>query len=257
MLRFALIGALMLGAHRAWLAHSKPRIELTGEWLDSLQRDYERRSGQWPDEAEKQALVKHQIEQEILYREAVKEGHVEDPRVKGLLAAILRESIEPVLGDPTDEELKEFRRQHGEAYQLPGQIAFEHVSFAAAAALPQGTLERLKAGEKVAGDPAVKLANPLPLTWLPQLRKLFGEDFVEQLESSPSGEWVGPLHSARGVHFVKVTQRHEAREMDFEEVKPALTSQWLKATKDAAVSARVDEWKKNYQIVLPEDVSGR
>ena len=199
-------------------------------------------------------MAHQELEQEILYREALKQGQIDDPRVRGLLAAILREQLEPVLADPSDEELRKYRADHPDAYQFPEQISFTHVSFAKMKDIPEGVLERLRAGETVIGDPAVKLANPLPMTWLPQLKTLFGDPFVTALETCKPGEWSGPLASERGVHFVKLIERRAPREMSFDEVKPALTSQWLKDKRAEVVSAKVAEMRRGYRVVLPEGI---
>ncbi len=251
---FAIVGAALFSAFSAVERVRRPKAEVTAEWLAAVSNDSERRTGRPLTHDALVAEAHRELETEILYREALKQGRADDPRVRGLLAAILREEYEPVLADPSDEELRAYREKHPDAYRFPEQIAFAHVSFANKKDIPAGVLERLKAGEMVVGDPAVKLANPLPLTWLPQLKMLFGEDFLKSLERCRPGEWAGPFESKRGLHFIKVTERQAPREMSFEEVKPALASQWLKEKQAEAVSAKVTELRRGYRVVLPEGI---
>jgi hypothetical protein len=254
LLWFFAVAALLFALSTWWKNTRPPLAEVTPEWLETVERDFERRSKRAPNPEERVKLAYQLLEEEILCQEAIRAGHLENPQIKNLLAVIQREQFQPVLADPTDEQLRAYREKNPEAYQFPAEIGFEHVSFANAAGVPPGVLDQLRAGQAVAGDPSLKLPNPLPMTWLPQLEKLFGKDFTNRLAECPQGEWTGPLTSARGVHFVKITARNAPREMSFEEVKPALASQWLKDRLAEAVSAKVAEARRNYRVKLPAGV---
>lgn len=254
MLWFLLSGAVLYGFFTTMQRVRKPKAEVTAEWLQALTNDFERRGGKPMDSQERIELAHRELEEEILFREALKEGRIEDNRVRALLAALKREELEPVLADPTDAELAEYREQHPAAYQFPEQMSFQHLSFVSSNDVPAGALERLRAGDNLLGDARVQLANPQPLTWMPQIKMMFGDDFSSAIEQYKINEWNGPVVSQRGVHFIKVLERKAAREMSFSEVKPALTSQWLKAKQQQAVSAKVKELSHEYRIVLPEGI---
>lgn len=255
LLVFALIGLLLALADWQWRERRKPEIRLTSEFVRSLERNYERQAGVAPDAEARTALVQRELEQELLYHESVKAGNLGDPRVKRLLSSLLRESLEPALPDPSDEELRAFRALDPSPYELPAEASFRHVSYPLGTELPEGLLARLQAGQSVEGDPSLQLANPLPLTFAPQLAEMFGADFVAQLQHCQLGVWAGPFPSARGVHFVLLTEYREARAMEFERVKPVLTNQWMKKKRADAVSDRVAEMQKNYRVILPQEDS--
>lgn len=254
LLHFTLVAALLVGAHRLYSAHSRPEVRVTPEWLDSLARDYELKTGRPPDDTERVNLAHAWLENEILCREALKTGHTDDPRVRGLLAAIMRETLEPVIADPTDADLEAFRRQHPEPFRYPAQVSFEQATFAHAEEIPAGLLEKLRTGTPPPQAAALRLPNPMPLTWLPQLEKTFGADFAASVVAAPPGEWTGPLTSSRGVHFIKVVRYEAEREMPIEDVRPALIAKWLEAQRNAAVSAKVAGMRANYRIELPPSI---
>jgi hypothetical protein len=254
LLHFTLVAALLVAGHRLYSAYSRPEVKVTPEWVDSLARDFELKAGRAPDATDRATLTHGWLENEILYREALKTGHTNDPRVRSLLAAIYREELEPVVADPSDADLEAFRKEHPEPFHYPAQVSFEQATFATAPEVPADMLEKLRAGTPPPQAPAQRLPNPLPLTWLPQLEKTFGTEFSSAVIAAKPGEWSGPLTSSRGVHFIKVIRYDAPREMPIEDVRPALAAKWLEAQRNAAVSAKVAEMRANYRIELPPGI---
>lgn len=251
---FTLIAALLVGAHRLYSAHARPEVKVSPEWFESLVRDFELKAGRAPEAAERITLVHGWLENEILYREALKTGHTEDPRVRSLLAAIYREQLEPVIADPSDADLEAFRKQHPEPFHYPAQVSYEQATFATTADVPADMLEKLRAETPPPQAAVLRLPNPMPLTWLPQLEKTFGLEFSNAVIAAKPGEWTGPLTSTRGVHFIKVLRYEAAREMPIADVRPALVAKWQEAQRNAAVSAKVAEMRSNYRIELPPSI---
>lgn len=254
LLHFVLVAALLVGAHRIYLANSRPVVKITPEWLDTLARDFELKAGRAPDSAERVMLAHAYLEEEILFREALKAGHTDDPRVRGTLASSLREVLEPVIADPSDAELEEFRQRHPESFRYPAGVSFEHASFPKQEEIPPGLLEKLRTGNPPPSSAAMRLPNPMPMTWLPQIERMFGSDFAAALIAAKPDEWTGPLASSRGVHFVRVIRRDEAREMAMDEVRPALVAKWLEERRNAAVSEKVAGMRAAYRIELPPGI---
>lgn len=255
LLHFLVIGALITGAHRWYLAHTLPEIRITREWQERLVSDYELRSGNKPDATERARLLEDYVEEEILFREALKTGHDEDPRVRHLLALTMREALEPVVPDPTDAQLDELRAQDPESFRFPAGVSFEHASFPSLSAIPEGLLEKLRAGEPPRSAPEMRLPSPLAETWLPQIERMFGSDFAKEIGRCKPGEWTGPISSSRGVHFVKLLKYTPPREMPMAEVRPALATKWITGKQRQAVSDKVAGLKRGYRIILPQESS--
>ncbi len=253
LLHFILAGALLAGLQRWHARTARPEIRVSPEWRETLARDFELKTGRPPDREQREKLLADYLEEEILFREALKDGREQDPRVRHLLALAMREALEPVVPDPGDADLEELRAKDPEAFRFPAGVSFSHVSFPSADQVPAGLAERLRGGEKVASAPGMHLPDPLPQTWMPQIERMFGRDFAAALAASKPGEWTGPLSSERGVHFVKVLNYTPPRDMPLQEVRPALATKWITDRKKAAVSSKVEELKKNYRITLPEE----
>ncbi len=253
--QFLALALVLVGSQRIYRHYARPVVAVTPEWLETLARDYEMRTGRKPDAAQRTLLAHGFIEEEILYREALRGGKMADPRVRQALVGTLRETLEPVVADPPDAELEKLRQRTPEVYRFPARVSFQHASFPAAEAAPEGLLERLRGGESPpSAAAAMHLPNPLPPTWLPQLERMLGADFARALAGVKPGEWTGPLASSRGVHWVKVLEFTPAREMPLAEIRPALVNQWITEHQRAVVSAKVAEMRRGYRVVLPADI---
>lgn len=252
-MQFVVIGGLLVGAHRIYLTITRPVIEVTREWADTLARDFELKAGHPPDSDERSTLVRDYVENEILHREAKKQGMEDDPRVRNLMILAEREKLEPVVADPSDAELEKMRAEEPGAFHFPAEISFEHVSFATGAEIPESLLDRLRAGEKPPVPDGMHLPNPLPKTWMPQVGHQFGADFAAAVSNCKVGEWTGPLKSNQGVHFVKLLTYNPPREMPMEQVRPALVSRWSTNRRKAVVTEKVEKLAKGYRIILPAE----
>ena len=67
--------------------------------------------------------------------------------------------------------------------------------------------------------------------------QIFGESFAAWMDGSAPGAWEGPVTSAYGTHLVRVSERVEARDPPFEEIREAARREWLHARKVAANDA--------------------
>jgi hypothetical protein len=253
LLHFLVAGGLLVAAQRLYMDISKPVIEVTPEWAETLANDFEVKSGHPPDPAERRNLIHDYVENEILYREAKKQGMVEDPRVRRLMILVQREVMEPVVPDPSDTELEAMRQKEPEAFQFPAEIRFEHASFATAGEIPDGELEALRAGQRPAATGAMRLPNPMPKTWMPQIEKMFGNEFATAVVKCKPGDWSGPFKSSLGVHFVKVLEYTPSREMPMNQVRSALVTRWSSDRKAAAVTEKVTALAREYRIILPSE----
>jgi hypothetical protein len=133
-------------------------------------------------------------------------------------------------------------------------VSFEHVSFSSAAEAPPDLLETLRKGGSVPSSAAMRLPNPMPMTWMPQIEKMFGNDFVTAINSLKPGEWNGPITSTRGVHFVKIRDFTQPRDIPMDEIRTALKTKWITGRQKAAVSEKVAEFRKGYKIILPPGI---
>lgn len=252
-LHFMLAATLLTAGHWVYSRIANKEVKVTREWVEVLEKDFNMQIGRPPTDRERQELVAEQVKNEILCQEALAAGHLEDPRVRRLLAATMREKLEPVVPEPSDAELEKFRTIDPASWRSPAAVSMDHVSFAKGSpAPPPDALDRLRAGEALKGEGSLALANPMPMTWMPQIEKIMGSDFAASLKTMPEGEWMGPVESTLGAHFVRVIRRDPETDMPFESIRSALAAKWIESKKDEVIREAVDAAKSRYRISVPQ-----
>ncbi|NND67409.1 MAG: peptidyl-prolyl cis-trans isomerase [Halioglobus sp.] len=149
-----------------------------------------------------------------------------------------------------DERKQELRR--------PPRYSIEHIYFnrerepEAEAVIAQIHAENLDA------TAARKLSSP----FLPgyqfrrqtpdQLARHFGASFVRNLQAAQpeAGQWVGPVSSTYGMHYVWVSELEPDRDATLEEVRLQLTRDLESRAKAAALRESIAAMRDNFEIVL-------
>lgn len=253
LLHFIVLALILLGLNAVFEEKRKPVVEITAAAVEAQAELSAGKLGRPLTGVEKSSLARRMLEEEILFREAQNRGMVSDNQVRDTLIAMMRSTFKPVAAEPTDEELNALRSKlPRESTTLPEQIAFDHVSFSSPEKVPAGLLEKLRgdADPKSLGEP-LRLANPFPPTYRPQVERLLGKDFAQQVFTQASGEWRGPFASSLGVHFVRVTSRQPEQPLPLEAIKPLLSGHWTYQLQDAAISREVDRLMDRYRVIRP------
>lgn len=250
---FVGLALVLLGLNAVLEQRRKPVVEITTAAVEAQAEFSAGKLGRPLTDLEKNGLSQKLLEEEILFREAQKRGMIADNQVRGTLIAMMRSALKPVTAEPNEEELNALRSKlPRESTTLPEQIAFDHVSFTASEKIPADLLAILRGGAdpKSFGEP-LRLANPFPLTYRPQVERLLGKDFCQQVFVQPPGDWRGPIPSPLGVHFIRVTSRQPEQALPLESIKPLLLGHWNNARQDDSVSQEVDKLRADYRIILP------
>ncbi len=249
---FLLIAALIITVNEWRKSTMRPEIRITTAEIASTSDKLAQRYGLTPENFTDETAVREAVIEEILYQEAIKSGLTNSPAVKDTLINLMRSQLLPTIADPTTEQLQEYRRQNAENYRFPPRLSFEHVSYRADSGVPPKLLARLQAGE----DPGkfgeqVRLANPLPPTYQPQLERLLGEEVVAEIFKLPLGTWQGPFQTQRGIHFIRLIERTAGDDIPFEQVLPTLRENWISEQQERGVMQAIEDLGAGYRIHLP------
>jgi peptidyl-prolyl cis-trans isomerase C len=258
---FLAIGALIFAAYGFFGADEGDtrRIEIGPGQIDRLTEVF---AAQWrrpPTEAELGGLIDQQIEEEVLYREAVALGlDRDDTIVRRRLAQKMQFLIEDTAAapEPTDAELEAFFDAHVADFQVAPYLSFTHVYFssdrradAQAHALRQlaGMVDVDRAPDR--GD-AFMLNYDYADVSRDDIARLFGVEFAERLFELPVGSWQGPVRSGYGFHLVRIVTKTVPPPPVYAEVRDAVLSAWLDAERRRTNTDTLEKIKASYEIVV-------
>jgi peptidyl-prolyl cis-trans isomerase C len=251
--RDPIVAFLGLGAaiFLAWwlLQPREDEIRITPEIVAGLVQDHRQLTGRAPSAAERRALVEDWLAEELLFRESLARGlHLNDPQTRERLVERMKLVLGGVPPEPAEADLRDHYASHQARYVQEPLISLEHVYFATQPADPDAILQRLRRGEKVAGED-FWMGRHLADYGQSMLRGMFGEALLDAARRVPIGQWHGPYPSPRGVHFIRVETRVPARPLPYPAAREQVRMDWQAAAAEAPVSREVARLRGKYRII--------
>src|SRR3954454_23157796 len=238
MLHFLLIGIALFVAYR-WVSpvdSAGRRIVITRGVVDDLVTQHVAARGREPFTTELNQLIESYVRDEILYREGLRLGLERDDVV---VKRRVRQKIEMIAEEdastraPTDADLLAYLTAHQARFAQPAILTFDQVfvgeSRSGPAVVRVGALTR---DALVRGADPETLGTPtlLPhrMTRIPAdlVARDFGASFAAALENVPVREWVGPIDSSFGAHYVRVSDRTPAAAPQLAAVRDHVVREW-------------------------------
>jgi len=238
MTHFLLIGLALFGAYR-WMSPGDPggrRIVITRGVIDDLVTQHVAARGREPSAAELNHLIDAYVRDEILYREGVRLGLERDDIV---VKRRVRQKIEMIEEEdaatraPTDADLSAYLAANQARFVQPAVLSFEQVGSGASLALLPHRMTRTPA-DLVARD--------------------FGAPFAAALETLPVGQWVGPIASSFGAHYVRVLDRAPAVAPSLASVRDHVVREWENERRQRARNEAYNKMRGEYQVRIEMDV---
>jgi len=255
LLHFLLIGIALFGVYR-WVSPGDTggrRIVITQGVIDDLVTQHVAARGREPSTTELNHLIESYVHDEILYREGVRLGLERDDIV---VKRRVRQKIEMIAEEdastraPTDADLSAYLTANQARFVQPAILTFEQV-FLGQPTFGPGvvhavavTREGLRSGTapETLGKPTL-LPSRMTLTPADLVAREFGASFAAALERVPVGDWVGPIDSSFGAHYVRVSDRTPAVAPQLNAVRDHVVREWenerrQRARNDAYVKMR-------------------
>jgi hypothetical protein len=251
MLHYVLIGIALFGAHRLLSPRDVEgrHLVVTQGVLDDLVTQHVAAKGRAPSSIELNRLIDLYVRDEILYREGVRLGlDRDDIVVKRRVRQKIEMMAEEEAGTPTPTDLAAYLSAHRDRFIQPAILTFEQVYLGPADSGPDavrivaaiGDALRNGTNPEPLGKPTL-LARRMAETPADLVARDFGDVFVAALERAPIGEWMGPVDSSFGSHYVRVSARTAAAAPPLEAVRAAVVREW---ENDRRQRARHDEYAR-------------
>jgi hypothetical protein len=262
MLHFVLIGIALFGAYR-WVSSDDSggrRIAITQGVVDDLVTQHVAARGREPSTTELNHLIESYVRDEILYREGVKLGLERDDVV---VKRRVRQKIELIAEEdastraPTDADLSSYLTANQARFVQPAILTFEQV-FLGQPTSDSGVVHAValtREGLRSGADPE-KLGKPtllpyrMTLTPADLVARDFGASFAAALERVPVGEWVGPIDSSFGAHYVRVLDRTPAVAPQLTAVRDQVVREWENERRQRARNDAYTKMRGEYQVSI-------
>jgi len=267
MLHFLMIGIALFGAYR-WTAPSDSggrRIVITQGVVDDLVTQHVAVRGREPSARELNHLIDSYVHDEILYREGVRLGLERDDIV---VKRRVRQKIEMIAEEdaatraPTDADLSAYLLANQARFVQPAILTFEQVfigesrSGPAVVQVVAVTREALRKGadSEQLGKPTL-LPHHMTRTPADLVARDFGASFAAALEKVPVGEWVGPIDSSFGAHYVRVSDRTPAVAPQLAAMRDHVVREWENERRQRARRDAYTKMRGEYRVTIETELA--
>ena len=262
MVHFLLIGIVLFVAYR-WMTpgeSARGDIAITQGVVDDLVTQHVAARGREPSATELAHLIESYVHDEILYREGVRLGLDRDDIV---VKRRVRQKIEIIAEEnaptraPTDADLSAYLAANQARFLQPALLTFEQVFLGESTSSPRVvpaaavTLEALRSGT----DPGQLGKATLLPRWTTDtaadlVARGFGDSFAAALENVPIGEWVGPIDSSFGAHYVRVSDRTPAASPPLAAVRDHVVREWENERRQRARNDAYVKMRERYDVSI-------
>jgi peptidyl-prolyl cis-trans isomerase C len=269
LLQFLLLGALIFAmAHvvQSEREAAQRQIVVDAQLQGRIVAINQTQSGITPGAAQLERLVEDYIDDEVMYREAMRMGLDRDDEIvrRRLIqkAQFLQRDLATV-PTPGNSELHAYYSAHPELFAAPASVSFEQLYFSAdrggwpeAEARARHALDRLARVPVNSTEPRSDDAFPFQIPAQDFTRveagRLFGDTpIVDALFSAPQGQWSGPVRSAYGWHLIRVGGRHLSSVVPFVLARAQVEAAYTQEQLIAAQQRELQALRARYEIVRP------
>jgi peptidyl-prolyl cis-trans isomerase C len=224
-------------------------------------------SGVTPQGPQLERLVANYVDDEVLYREALRLGlDRNDEIIRRRLIQKLEFLQHDAAGDINvdDVALRAYYDAHPAKFTEPERVSFTHLYFspdrggdAAAQVRARLAHSALAAGDESAAGDTPPVAPGYDALTTTDARQLFGSSaFVDALDTGGTGQWIGPVRSGYGWHLLRIRERLPARAADFNQVRAEVRAEYLRDLTDAARRRQLDDLRVRYRVALAAPAAG-
>ena len=261
LLIFLFLGILILVTDLAFNNENDDKITIFESEINSLIGTWVNQVGREPTLQEVDGIIKQLLDEEILYREAIKLGlDKNDIIIKRRLAqkiGFLRQEADSSL--PSEEEVSNFYNLYIDKYLVGKRITFSHIYFSSNEADENDAIQALsqiKSGssETDFGEPFL-LGKNFSSKTVTEIERSFGTKFSEEIQNIIPKGWSGPLTSEFGHHLVYVNSISDSYTPALEEIKNVVINDVILEKQNNSVKEYLKELRNKYQIEILADLN--
>ena len=224
-------------------------LGLIDTWRDQVGRD--------PSDEEIVRIINNLVNEEILYREALK---LELDKNDRIIKRRLAQKVEFLKQDdiqPSPADLENFYVENKSKYMVEDLFTFSHHFFSAqdnSDIRAKESLIKISNGFAVDSDPFI-LGNDLNLMSKSDLQQNFGVSFYESLTLINENQWSEPISSDYGLHIVFIKKKIDGYVPRLNQIYQKVYSDYLIMKRRENVINFLDKIKQEYEVIINPDLS--
>jgi|TARA_B110000438_G_scaffold67883_1_gene68255 hypothetical protein len=248
---FSILGSFLFFVD-FWTEYDRQGITVTAAQQQRLSTLWETQTGYAATPAQLDSLIANWIEEEILYQEALRLGLDEqDSIVRRRLIQKLGFIAESEPSEPAEiSTLQNFYRENISSYTLPERYTFRQRYFQTETDA-NNALILINSGEAISilGEPSMLNSEYAYLSKL-EINATFGTGFSNQITTTNTDSWQGPLLSGFGFHLVYLIAVHEEETTPFETMQDQVFMDYRNQQEQNARSNFVEDLTQKYSITI-------
>lgn len=256
---FALHG--YLGRNEA-ASSSDQQIVVSAGKIEHLAALFTRTWQRPPSREELDGLINDYIREEAAYREGTAIGLDQNDTI---IRRRIRQKLDFVAEDlasqtqPTEEQLKEYLRNHPDDFRIHSRLTFRQVFFDPARhgedleTIVNESVAQLRSDSSIdAGQQGDRTLLEFRFENVSQreVANQFGDPFAAALFQSDQGIWQGPIPSAYGVHLVIIDAYQPGRLPDLNDVRDAVAREWEHTRRQQLTEQYYEGLLEKYDVVI-------
>ena len=252
LVHFVGLAAFVFVGYQAVQSEDEFIIEITQSEIDARISLSESSKGTTASPTLREEIKKLYLEEQMLVREALTLNLDNDARIHDMLAQKMRHVISGEIIQPNEDEIQAFYDENIDSYQTPRAIVAEEIIFETQEELSDPVKQLLIDG----ADPDTLLAagkgsvNTLPRVNSSQLSNLFNVEFSDRVFNAKEREWIGPLESELGQHWLRVIRTEASRTPSLEEIRNRVRLEWINQEEETRLQREVDQLWEKYSVKI-------
>ena len=253
-LHFFAIAVAIFALYAIFQSRGDKVLELDQREIDARIFMREMATGESLTEEQSQLIASLYVEEQILVQEAITMGLDNDIRIHDMLAQKMRHVLSGGIIQPSEAELQAYYEANLSRYETLPTVSVDELVFDTQDTLSEDLVSLLN----TRAEPQQLLtleqgnASPLPRVNHIDLSNIFEPELADSVFSASIGQWSGPFVSNRGQHWLRVTERVDARLPSLSEISDQVRLDWITEKEEALLQVEIDKLWDQYTVVIKD-----
>ncbi len=239
-------------------SYDEKEIYISDQEIISLVTAWKSQVGRNPNDDEIARIINNLVEEEILYREALKLGLDREDRIikRRLAQKISFLKQESIPDSPSNDDLIRYFNDNKEKYFIDSKYTFSHYFFSSENNSSERSIKAFRDllnNISIKSDPFFLGKNFVDVS-LREIKSEFGQDFSSHFMNVELNKWIGPLESPFGHHILYVTNYTEGYLPNIASVLKQVEVDFLQTQRDEAIKNYLNQIRSEYKIYINPDL---